>query len=370
MWTSVIGQHKVKEILHSAWRAERLPNAYLFFGDEGVGKSALAIEFARSLRCEQGRDEPCGVCSPCSRMRTLQDPDVKLVFALPVGKNEKSDDTPTAKLTEADITAIREQIALKAGDLYHPIVIPRATVIKINSIREIRRELALSRGAGGMKVVIILNAEDLGDEAANTLLKILEEPSPRTLFILTTSHRETLFPTVLSRCQHVQFSQLSEQEIQDALVSRKGIPQEQATLSARLANGSYTRAVALASEDIAAMRKDVLSFVRHALSKNTMDVMESVEALSKERNRDLVVQFLTLLQIWFRDALIISLDHEVINADQLEELRRFRGNLPDADLSTVIANIEDAISLVRRNVYIHLVLLHLVVQLRRTILPT
>jgi len=303
-------------------------------------------------------------------MRTLQDPDVKIVFALPVGKGEKNDDSPTARLTESEIASIREQIALKAGNPYHQMTVPRATVIKINSIRDIRRELALSREAGTLKIVVIMNAEDLGDEAANTLLKILEEPSPRTLFILTTSHRETLVPTILSRCQHVPFSPLTEQEIREALIARKDATGEQATLISRLANGSYTRAVALASEDITAMRQDVLSFVRNALGKSTVEVMATVEQLSGKRDRDLVVQFLTLLQIWFRDALVISLDREVINGDQIEDLKRFRANLPEADLPSVIANIEEAISLVRRNVYIQLVLLNLIVQLRRTILST
>ncbi len=368
LWPDVIGQQRVKNILLSAWRSGRLPHAYLFYGDEGVGKSAMAITLARLLHCEQRTEEPCGKCRSCESIRALRHPDVRLVFALPVGKGERKEDPPTAKLTDNDVEAIREQIALKARDPYHRIVVPRSTIIKINSIRELRRDATLSGSDSATKVFIILNADEMGEEAAHTLLKTLEEPSPHTMLILTTAHKDVLLPTIVSRCQQVRFDQLSVKEIQDALVGRRQMDPAQARILARLAGGSYSRALELDREEITTMRQDVLAFIRQVLGKSVVPVADAVETLTGTRDRTRVVRFLTLMLMWFRDALVLSHGGEVINFDQSEELKSFLVRLPGADLSRVIGNIENAISLVERNVYIQLVLLQLSVQLRQDIL--
>ncbi|MEK7672167.1 MAG: DNA polymerase III subunit delta, partial [Bacteroidota bacterium] len=92
MWNRVIGQYRVKNILLSALRAQRLPHAYLFIGNEGVGKDAMALELARVLHCEKNQADACNACPSCLKLNSLQHPDVKLITALPVGKGEKSDD--------------------------------------------------------------------------------------------------------------------------------------------------------------------------------------------------------------------------------------------------------------------------------------
>jgi DNA polymerase-3 subunit delta' len=368
LWPDVIGQQRVKNILLSAWQSGRLPHAYLFYGDEGVGKSAMALTLARLLHCEEGKEEPCGKCRSCENITALRHPDVRLVFALPAGKGEQPNDPPTAKLTDTDVDAIREQISLKAEDPYHRIVVARASIIKINSIRELRRDATLSGSDSAMKVFIILNADEMGEPASNTLLKTLEEPSPHTMLILTTAHKDVLLPTIVSRCQQVRFDQLSGKDIQDALVERRQMDPAQARILARLAGGSYTRALELDREEITTMRQEVLAFIRQVLGKSVVPVADAIETLAGTRDRDLVARFLTLMLMWFRDALVLSHGGEIINFDQSEELKRFLERFISADLARVIGNIENAISLVERNVYIQLVLLQLSVQLRQDIL--
>jgi len=367
-WSAVLGQRRVKRILLSAIQSNRLPHAYLFYGNEGVGKDAMAIELARVLQCEQGGLEACGMCSACVRMSSLQHSDVRLVFALPVGKGETSDDGPLAKLSEGDISVIRDQLKMKADNPYHRLNISRATIIKINSIRAVRRESALTSAGGRKKVFIISNADEMGDAAANTLLKTLEEPSHSTLLIVTSAHRDALLPTIVSRCQNVRFDPLTEEEIRVALIERKGIEVQRAAVIARLASGSYTRALELIHEDLATLRRDVVSFIKQVLGTNILATTETIERLAAQRDRDMVVRFLTLMLIWFRDALVLAHDGNVINLDQLQELKSFRSKLPGADIVQVLADIEQAISLVQRNVYIMLVLLQLTVQLREHIL--
>jgi DNA polymerase-3 subunit delta' len=370
IWPRVIGQQRVKATLLSALRTNRLAHAYLFHGGEGVGKDAMALELARVIHCEQGGEEACGICESCTHMNTLQHPDVHFVCALPVGKGETVDDTPTAKLSEQDIDTIQEELKQKGADPYHRITIPRAGIIKVSSIRAVRRESSMSTADRRRKVFVISEADSMGDEAANTLLKTLEEPAGNTMLILTTAHRDALLPTILSRCQNVRFDRLKEQEIHAALVERKGVDDRRAELVARLADGSYTRALALLTEDVDEWRRDVLAFVRTALSNNVASLLQAVEKVADLKDRELVTRFLVLLLMWFRDALIQRHGGNIINVDQQEDLKRFTEKFPRADLLQALAHVEKAISLVDRNVYIKLVILNLAIRLKADILHT
>jgi len=364
LWRRVIGQRRVKETLLAARRSGRLPHAYLFYGGEGVGKDAAALELARVLRCEKGGEEACDECPSCVRVSKLQHPDVQLIIPLPRGSQEKDDDEPMAKLTDAEVRAVQEQLALKGADPYHRIQVPRANVIKINSIRGIRRESSMSTSGGGTRIFIISGADAMNDAAANTLLKTLEEPPGDTMFILTTAHREALLPTILSRCQNVRFDPLTEAEIRAALISRGSMEEGRASLLARLAGGSYTRALELGENDLMGQRAEVVEFVRRALGGKTLELVELIERLAETKDRDVHVRFLTLLLLWLRDALVLRHGAEVVNVDQLEELKSFVSRFPEADLACAIADVEKAIFLVDRYTYIKLVLAQLAVRLR------
>lgn len=366
-WSRVIGQERTKHALLSALRAGRLSHAYLLYGPEGVGKDAMALELARVLHCERGGEEPCGECPSCMRLDLLQHPDVMFVTALPVGKGEKSDDPPLAKLTDEEVRNVQEQLRLKAQNPYSRIAIARANVIKINSIREIRRESSLSTSDGRARVIIISRAEEMGDDAANTLLKTLEEPPGRTMIILTTSQRDSLLPTIQSRCQAIRFDLLKEEDIRTALMERNGLDAAQAGIVARLANGSYGRALELMQEDVARQRDEVVDFLREVLGSSRLLLVQHIERLSAGRDRDGVTRFLTLLLMWLRDAMVFAQGGGIINLDQQDPIRRFVAKYPGANLLEALADVERAISLVQGNVYIMAVLLQLSTQLKSAI---
>jgi DNA polymerase-3 subunit delta' len=302
-------------------------------------------------------------------MKSLQHADVKLIVSLPVGKGERSDDPPLAKLTEAEVKVIQEQLRLKGENPYHRITIPRANIIKINSVRELRRESSLTTSDRRKRVFIISHADEMGDDAANTILKTLEEPPGNTMLILTTAHRDALLPTIVSRCQNVHCDPLTEDEIRGALVKQNAVEPQQASLVARLANGSYVRALELLQTDIAEERQDVLAFIKSTLGSNIVSLTEDIERICSPKDREGVVRFLSLLLMWFRDALVMSRGGAIINLDQHEDVKRFVEKFPDAQLLQVIRDIEKTISLVERNVYITLVMLRLCVKLRASILP-
>jgi DNA polymerase III subunit delta' len=367
-WTKIIGQERVKRLLQNSLRANRLAHAYLFYGAEGIGKDALALEFARAINCSSGASDACGSCPSCKKFETLQHPDVKLVFPLPVGKGEKQGDDPFAVLTEDQILTVREQVRIKAEDPYHKIEIAKANFIKINSIRGIKRESSMSRSEGGKKIFILFNAELMNNEASNSLLKTLEEPLPDTVILLTTSAKESLLPTILSRCQTVQCDFLLEEDIFTALQERDGVEKGQSRLAARLANGSYGLARILTSADMAAQREEVVDFLRLSLSKQRLPMLQAVDELSSTYDRTAMQRWLEVLQIWLREALLLQkTGNDTGLAWDQESLKRFVRNFPQANLIGALDLTNQAIAQIDKNGYLPLILMNVSLGLRKNL---
>jgi len=216
-WNSIIGQQRAQDILRRSIEQGRIAHAYLLWGPRGTGKDALAIEFAKTLLCERQGTEACDACPSCKKVQILQHPNVKLVFALPAAKADKGGDSVEAKFQPDVRDEIRNQLEQKAKNPYFHFEIPKATQINIGTIREIKRESSLSAFEKGKKIFIISDAEMMNDTSANSLLKVLEEPLSDTIFLLTTSRKEKLLPTIVSRCQSVRCNVLKDEEIEHAL---------------------------------------------------------------------------------------------------------------------------------------------------------
>jgi len=368
-WKAVIGQERIKGILQRSISANRVAHAYLFYGPEGVGKDAMAIEMAKVLNCERSGIDACDECRTCQRLSSFQHPNIKFVFALPVGKSEKVGDPPLLRLSNEEIRLIQEQVRLKAENPYHNFAIPRATFIKINSIRDLKREAALTAVGSGRKVFIISDAQNMNDEASNSLLKSLEEPTASTVFILTSANREKLLPTIVSRCQAIQFDLLRDEDICEALIERKQWSESEASVIARLAHGSYARALELLNTEVRERRELVVNFIRAAVGIPPFELTEEVERIASEHDRTSVEQFLGLMLIWFRDALILQQRgvEGIVNVDDSETLMRFSKYFPHADICALMQRVERSLSLLGKNVYIRLVLMNLGLELRRIV---
>jgi DNA polymerase III subunit delta' len=370
-WNTIIGQHRVKTILQRSVATGKISHAYLFYGPEGTGKDAAAIAFAQLLNCENPNDgNACAVCSNCKRIANLQHPNLKLIVPLPVGRNEKEGDDPFRNLEEKTVREYREAIEEKARNPYHRIELQRANSIKINSIREIRKSLNLARAERGKKVVIISRADKMNINAANSLLKTLEEPAHNTVIILTTSHRDRLPATVISRCQAVRFALLREDEIRDALIERNVVTDnQQAILIAKMANGSYVRALELTGSDLVEQREEIVNVLRGILVRTPAHWLRDIEELTRGNDRFRIERSLMLLNLWLRDALMMQHDNDdaIINLDQREPLVKFVRHFKGSDLSRGIAAIERAIALVGKNIYLSLILVNLAFELRQFI---
>jgi len=368
-WNAVIGQTRVKDLLRRSIERGQLAHAYLFYGIRGVGKQATAIEFARAVLCTNSKGEACGECASCRKVAQLQHPDLRIIFPLPVGKSEKTGDDPIESLDESQILNIREQIGLKAKDYYHQIQIPKANFIKINSVRNLKRSSSMTSVEGSWKVFLIFDADQMNEEASNSLLKTLEEPTEKTLLVLTSSEKDRLLPTIISRCQLVRFSPLRDEEIAAALQEREHSTAEESTLISKIAQGSYASAIELLTADLATERNEVLTFIRVSLGWKEMSRIDLIDALASSNDRKNIEHWLKVLQTWLRDAMVLrdAADQQTQDVVSDKDMLSFVRKFPKADLQRAMNCVESYIALVRKNVYLHLLLTSLSFDLRVTL---
>lgn len=278
---------------------------------------------------------------------------------------------------------LKEELKRKAKDPFHRIRMERANEIKVNSVREVRRQAALTSYDVGRKVFIFLDAEKMNEESANALLKTLEEPTPNTLFILIATRQEALPPTIVSRCQIIRFDPLGEDDIITALVDRYQIPHQNAAEAARRANGSFIRALQWIDPEAAKRKEIALNFLRTVLIKSRKEINEWIfnpnlriregAAVSEDnqdreyKRRDYTEMFL-FLQQWFRDAM--RMREGIVGSEDIsdrESIDRFNKNFPNWEYTSTVEVLEKSISLVDKNVYIPLILINVAHGLRRAI---
>jgi DNA polymerase-3 subunit delta' len=345
----LVGQDRVRETLGRALATGRLPHALLFHGQEGTGTTAAALELAAALVANPARPSD-------DRARRGLHPDVHLLIPHPT--DAKDDD-------------VAERLALLYADPYAVVDYARRPSLdkdastnkqvfySIARVHEdLHRPMSLRPVEGRAKVAVVLEADAMRQEAANAFLKLLEEPPPATFFVLTTSRPDRMLPTITSRCQKVRFDGLSPSEIADALARRGAASADAAHLIARVADGSFARALELAeSDDVLATRDLAIDFFRNVYRSplEALDTVDEVAALSREG----VKAFLGITLRWMRDLLLyrsIGSDAPLVNVDRLDPIEKFVRNVPSANLEAMAQRVEEAIGLVERNAHVGMTL--------------
>ena len=360
-WSRVIEQERATEALRRAVSGGRVAHAYLFHGPRGTGKCAAALAFTQALQCQRIEDRdghPCGECRACQKVRRQVHPDVHVLFPHPWSKEKDRDEHDMAeriqRLYEAPYEAVDYVRRPSLGDpseTSNKQVLYRTGQVE----QDLIRPMSLTRGEGRYKVALITEADRMNEKAANAFLKLLEEPPPQTVFILTTARADQLLPTITSRCQRLRFSPLTPEAIAEALAGRRELVPEHAQMLARMADGSYTRALELAGNDeLLEHRQLVLDFFRQSYSQNPTrlaQLTEEIRRLGRERLKGLF----DLMLRWVRDLLLVRTlgpaDAPLVNVDQAEAAHRFCQNLPQADLNAMVDLVETARELAGRNVH-------------------
>ncbi len=298
----VIGQADARNLILRAIRSDRLAHAYLFLGPEGSGKLSLALELARFLNCREDQEiaafTHCN-CQSCRQMRTWRHPNLLPVFPLPKLDLEKGE--PAQKALNAILATLGE-------DVYSPLKFEKTGQILIDQVRELRNMLSLMPDLPGVRVAIISPADKMNPNAANALLKHLEEPPPLCLLILIAESSRELLPTVVSRCQQVRLAPLDTPTIEDALIARRGLDQEHAKTVAVLARGNFTRAIQLAAEQTESLIGESLDFLRRAVVGDVQKMSEEIDRWTSgetgRAERADLQERLDFTNLWLHDALV------------------------------------------------------------------
>ena len=261
----IIGQEGVKKQLCQAVQEGRIAHAQLFTGLSGVGKMGLALAYAQYLACpNRTESDSCGVCPSCLQYQKLQHPDLHFAFPIVKGDNGDVCDEFVDKFREM----VLEGVYFDLDDWYRRMgVETKQGMIYEKESSEILRKLSLKSFGDGYKVMLIWQPEKMNGTCANKLLKLLEEPPEKTLFLLVSEHPELLLTTVLSRAQEVRVPRLSEGEIADALQQQYPWLETQAATSvAHMANGSYLTALRVMndSEENQGYFDDFVALMRNA----------------------------------------------------------------------------------------------------------
>jgi DNA polymerase-3 subunit delta' len=295
-FNSIIGQKEAIEILQDEIEKDRISHAYLFSAKEGSGKSKLAFEFAKASFCEEARIDSCGSCIDCRKMDHKNHPDFKIISVLE-GK----------------------------------------TAISIDQIRELKKEIAYKPYDSDHKIYIIEAADKMTKEAANSLLKTLEEPPSFATIILLAGDSGKLLPTIVSRCQQIKLSSVSQQKIKDLLLA-EGLNKQQAEIISITAAGSPGKALDIIKIDnYFEQRQKIYDFLKKIKSKNTIEIFEITGKLCSLLKGDFPC--FDLLSDWYRDIMLIKHDYldAVINKDYLEDLKILASEL---SLQNIIRNLE------------------------------
>ena len=230
---SIQGQTGPCRLLQAAVDSRRLAHAYLLAGPEGCGRFTMALDLVACLVCPEEEAGFCGECPHCRKVFTLNHPDVRVTIPR------------TASVTPEAEAAL---LAARASDGVTPLRFPGNTGISIGQIREIEARLSKKSYEGRGHGEIILDAHLMRREAANALLKTLEEPPGHTLIVLTTSFLSGVLPTVRSRCHSVRLGALRPEQIKSILIRRTGLEPQDAETLALSCGGSPGRALAAAAQ--------------------------------------------------------------------------------------------------------------------------
>jgi len=295
-FSDIVGHDHIKETLIRTADRDRIPNAYMFHGPEGVGKRTMALTFHSYLVCVESVDgDSCGSCRPCRQM---------------------------------------------AADAFVDLHIPKPDkgVIKIDEMRRVMSPLHFEPIVGPWKCMLIDDAHIMTDESANMVLKTLEEPPPRTLFILVTSTPDILPSTVMSRCFQVPFGPLPNSEVARFVKNKCDADEGDAMDAAVLSGGSIGKAMRLIESDAIKDRLGMIESFLDSLDKTPNDRLLFSEGVTS--NREDTAVNMELVESVISDLVLASAglpDSALANSDLALQLRSFAERIDVEQLMAIVA---------------------------------
>lgn len=301
---NIIGQDKVINFLIASIKNDRLASSYLFIGPDGIGKTLVSKEFAKLLNCEKNNLDACDVCNSCMKINKNIHPDIHL-------------------------------IARDGSD------------IKIDSIRQLERDINLKPFEARKKVFIIKDAHFMNAEASNALLKTLEEPPKDSVIILSTSYLHKIFSTITSRCRKIFFSSIDIEKLSSILENDFHLGRDNSHYLSYFTEGRLGKAISLKDKNILSEKNTIIDdFIN---SDNIKQASFDLDAKNKED----IKYNLDILMTWFRDILLLKCGFDItnlVNADREKELLNLKSEYKIEDLLKIMHRILDTYTMLNYNI--------------------
>ena len=268
-FSDIIGQEMIKEHLQNAIKTGSISHAYIISGERSSGKEFIATIFAMTLQCEQGGAEPCNECHSCKQVLSKNQPDI----------------------------------------IY--LTHEKPNTISVDDIRQqVNRDIAIKPYAGPQKIYIINEAEKMSVSAQNALLKTLEEPPEYAVIIILTTNSDAMLNTILSRCIVLKMKPVDDMIVKQFLMENVKIPDYKAEVCAAFARGNIGKARLLAlSEEFDNIKEEAVTLLKYIDDMEINEIAKSIKHMNEYKLE--INDFLDILAIWYRDALLFKATNDV-----------------------------------------------------------
>lgn len=311
----IVGQEQIKEHIRNALSTGKISHAYIINGEKSSGKEFIAKVFAMALQCEKGEVDPCQECHSCKQALSDNQPDI--------------------------IRVVHE----------------KPNTISVDDIRvQVNNDVAVKPYSSPRKVYIINEAEKMTVQAQNALLKTLEEPPEYAVILLLTANVNALLPTILSRCVVLNMKPVSDELVKKFLMHEMEVPDYKAEVCVAFARGNIGKAKALASsEEFENVKTEALALLKYI---QDMELNEIITAIKKITEYKLEINdYLDIIAIWYRDALLFKATRDVnhlVFREELQALRRTAQRSSYEGIETIIKALETAKKRLDANVNLEL----------------
>jgi DNA polymerase-3 subunit delta' len=378
LFKDILGQVHIKNHLTKSAEAGRIPHAQLFVGPDGSGTLPMAIAYAQYLLCGNVGGENAGENTACNlKFEHFSHPDLHFVFPVATTDGIKSHPVSDHFMVEWRQFLSESPYGSLFDWLRNLGIQNKQGLISVDEATDINKKLALKAYEGGYKVMIIWMADKMNGPSANKLLKLLEEPPAKTVFILITENIGDLLQTIVSRCQVIDFMGLSESVIAESLVSRENCDPIQAKKIAHQSEGNYNKALHIFRKENDEFPFDewFVEWVRSAFrAKGNAAAINDLIAWSEKiaaTGRETQKQFLHYCIHFFRQALLLNYQaNELVfmetNVPKFE-LEKFAPFVNGANITDIYKELEEAIYHIERNGNSKIILTDLSIKLTRLI---
>lgn len=309
-FSQIIGHEGIIKHLQVAISADKVSHAYIFHGEEGMGKKTLALTFAKTLQCEEGRYYPCNVCKSCKQADSSNQPDIVWISL------EK-------------------------------------TSIGVDEIRTlVNADIQVMPYQSKYKIYIIDSADKMTENAQNALLKTIEEPPKYAVIILLACNTQSLLPTILSRCVVLDLKPVDKQLIKEYLMDKLQIPDYVARIAADFSGGNVGKAIKYASsDDFEKKKEDIFHILRYIDDMELHEIISGIKTISE--NRGSINDYIDLMMLWFRDVLMLKATNDpnlLLFKDEFQIIKK-QANIRSYDeIEKIIGSMDEARAKLKANV--------------------